>query len=345
MAKKARRLNSAGLFLCIGGAFLLLPDAPGRADTAAQAASPGLQVDVSAERLTRLPGEVVKALGDRLVVEAAFSLTSAHGGFGGLSGIWIAPDGGHMIAVSDIGQRWQARLHHDDDGRLIDLDGWSVADLPRLPEEDGGSRWIDSEALTGDGQGGLIVAYEGRHRLRRWQLDSLGATPERMMLPSGLGGPSNSGIEALSTLAGGRLFAVAERVGAWGGEGLMGWVIDGETADDLVYIQGQNLAPTGADRLGNMVYVVERGFSLLGGFRTRIVSLSADAIQPGARLESRELAAAFRWGDFGENFEAIAARRGADGRILLYLLSDDNFSFLQDTLLVQLSLSTRDAID
>jgi hypothetical protein len=48
--------------------------------------------------------------------------------------------------------------------------------------------------------------------------------------------------------------------------------------------------------------------------------------------------AIFRWGDFGQNFEAIAARRAPDGRLLLYLLSDDNFSMLQQTLLLQLSL-------
>ncbi|MGI9416734.1 MAG: hypothetical protein ACR2RA_02725 [Geminicoccaceae bacterium] len=45
-------------------------------------------------------------------------------------------------------------------------------------------------------------------------------------------------------------------------------------------------------------------------------------------------------GDIGENFEGIAARCALGGRILLYLLADDNFSFFRETLLVQLSLAT-----
>jgi hypothetical protein len=87
--------------------------------------------------------------------------------------------------------------------------------------------------------------------------------------------------------------------------------------------------------LDDRVYVVERSFSMLGGFRNRIVSLLVDDVRAGAKLEGEELAA-FKWGSLGENFEAIAARRGPDGRIRLYLLSDDNFSFLQETLFVQL---------
>ncbi len=223
---------------------------------------------------------MLDALGDRITVEAVFALESEHQAFGGLSGLWLNPDGTRMIAVSDIGQRWQARLLHDDDGRLTGLDNWSVANLTMSPEDGDGSRWIDSEALSGDGRGGLVVAYEGQHRLRRWSFGDLNAIPESVLLPDGLGGPSNSGIEALSTLEDGRLFAVAERVGAWGGEGLMGWVIDREAAKDLIYIPGPDLAPTGAGRLEDTVYIVERSFSLLDGFRTRLVALPSDAIRP-----------------------------------------------------------------
>jgi hypothetical protein len=42
-----------------------------------------------------------------------------------------------------------------------------------------------------------------------------------------------------------------------------------------------------------------------------------------------------------DNFEGIAARRGSDGGVLLYLVSDDNFLGLQRTLLLQFSLVGR----
>ncbi|MEM7042866.1 MAG: esterase-like activity of phytase family protein [Pseudomonadota bacterium] len=293
---------------------------------------------VRAESRNQAPADVLDSLGDRLSVEAIFSLTSEHDSFGGLSGLWIAADGSELIAVSDIGQRWHARPRHDENGRLTGLEeGWTVADLTLGRGDGEGTRWIDSEAVTRHGEAGLVVAYEGEHRLRRWPLEDLAAPPVHLPLPEGLGGPSNSGMEALATLSDGRLFAIAEDVGAWGGDGLMGWVIDEATAADLVYRPGPGLVPTGADRLDETVYVVERQFSLLGGFKTRIASLPADAVRPGARLQGSELAL-FRWGRLGENFEGIAARRGADGRTYLYLIADDNFSFLQETLLVQLSL-------
>jgi hypothetical protein len=295
------------------------------------------RVVVDARPYERVPESVLIALGDRLRIEAAFTLESAHSSFGGLSGLWIDDAGVSAVMVSDVGQRWQATLLHDEDGRLTGLKDWSVADLKRRPDENWGSRWFDSESLSGDGLGHLIVGYEGNHRLRRWPIGDLDRIPEPVTLPEGLGAASNSGIEALSSLPGGRLLAIAERVGAWGGDGLMGWVIDGEHARDLVYVPAVGLAPTGAGRLDDKIYVVERGFSLLGGFQSRIVSLSVEAIRPGAKLEGEELAA-FRWGRLGENFEAIAARRGPDDRIRLYLLADDNFSFLQRTLLIQMVL-------
>ena len=296
-----------------------------------------MRVLVDAKPYGDVPDSVLNALGDRLSIEAVFTLQSSYASFGGFSGLWIDDTGGYAVMVSDVGQRWQAMLLHDGDGRLIGLKNWSVADLRRRPNENRGRRWFDSESLSGDGLGHLIVAYEGNHRLRRWPISDLDRVPEPVALPEGLGAAGNSGIEALSSLPGGRLLALAERVGTRRGDGQMGWVIDGGEARDLMYVPAPDFAPTGAGRLDNRIYVVERSFSLLDGFRNRIVSLVVEDIRPGATLEGEELAA-FRWGRLGENFEAIAAHRGPDGRIRLYLLADDNFSFLQQTLLVQMIL-------
>jgi hypothetical protein len=57
----------------------------------------------------------------------------------------------------------------------------------------------------------------------------------------------------------------------------------------------------------------------------------------GARVQGRELAR-LAWPALQENFEGIAVRPGADGRVLLYLISDDNFLPIQRTLLLQFSL-------
>lgn len=242
-----------------------------------------------------------------------------------------------MLAVSDRGQLWQAKLEHDDQGRLSSIDQWGLFDITRQSDDVERRRGFDAEALAGDEDQGLVIAYEGHHRLRRLPLDDLLAVPDRRPLPNGLGGPSNSGIESLASLGDGRQLAIAERVGAWGGVGLSAWLIDGDRIDDLVYVPTPGFAPTGADRLDDLLFIIERRFSLLGGFQSRIIELPTSDLHPGNHLQGRELAA-FRWGDLGENFEGITAKRAPDGRTLIYLLADDNFSFLQRTVLLQLSL-------
>ena len=83
--------------------------------------------------------------------------------------------------------------------------------------------------------------------------------------------------------------------------------------------------------------MVERQFDVLGGVRTRLARLAADDIRPGRLLKGEELA---RWGLplVVDNYEGIATRRGANGEILIYLLSDDNFNLLQRSLLVMFEL-------
>jgi hypothetical protein len=270
----------------------------------------------------------------RLRLEAGFVLSSSDLRFGGLSGLLISADGRELLAVSDRGLLWTATLRHDADGRLRGLGDWGVIDLATIgeaPRDAGG----DAEALAPDGARGLVIAYEGVHRLLRLDLDDLSAPPVALPLPSGLA-PSNRGIEALADLPEGNLLALAEGIRDAAGE-LAAWRIGPAGIARLAYVPVDGFVPTGADRLDDRIYVVERRFSLLGGFASRVVVLPVDAVQPGARLRGAELA---RLGPttISENFEGIAARRGPDGRTLLYLVSDDNFLALQQTLLLQFAL-------
>ncbi len=186
-----------------------------------------------------------------------------------------------------------------------------------------------------------MIAYEGRHRLRRLPLAALdgaaGALPD---LP-GLERPGNAGIEALALLPDGALLALAEGLHVASGD-LAAWHVTDAAALPLSYAASAGFVPTGADQLDGTVYVVERRFSLLGGFASRIVSFAAADVRPGARLVPQPLAV-LQPPLVGENFEAIAARRGPDGRVLLYLAADDNFTPLQRTLLLQLALPAREA--
>ena len=66
--------------------------------------------------------------------------------------------------------------------------------------------------------------------------------------------------------------------------------------------------------------------------------LSLAAIKPGALVDGPELLVA----DLNQqidNMEGLSVHRAADGALVLTLISDDNFSPLQGTLLLQFTLS------
>lgn len=287
-------------------------------------------IDLQADRPERV------AVG-RLRYEAGFVLTSSDDRFGGLSGLWIAPDGERLVAVSDSACFWSATPQHASDGRLTGLADWSVNEARTGLGDPERRDDHDAEALAGDGDGGLVVAFEGWHRLRRFALDDLNAPPIPRATPAQLLEPHNSGIEALARLPDGALLALAEGVETPNGD-LAGWRIEGERIADLSYRPVAGFVPTGADRLDDALYVVERRLSLFdGGFATRLVTLPTAAVQPEAQLDGQELARLGR-PMISDNFEGIAVRRGPDGRVLIYLISDDNFTALQRTLLLQFSL-------
>jgi hypothetical protein len=200
---------------------------------------------------------------------------------------------------------------------------------------------IDAEALADDGTGGLIVAVEGGPPLRRITLDdpaSAELLPAAAQLSEAGADVGNAGIEALASLPGNALLALSEGMFAAPGQ-LAAWRIENDQVTPLRYLVSDGFVPTGADRLDDTIYVVERRFSLAdGGFASRIVALDVEQLRRDGPLRPEPLAT-LAWPTVSDNFEGIAARRAADGRTLLYLLSDDNFLPLQRTLLLQFSLA------
>ena len=263
-------------------------------------------------------------------------LTSMDPDFGGLSALGISSDGDRLIALSDRGFRFSARILYDDRGRLI---GLTDADLGPIGGIDGAplieKEFADAESMAPGVEGEIIVAFERRHRLWRYVPGS--PLPEPLPPPDELAGaPSNGGIEALTMLNDGRLFALTEKYSS--GESVVGWISDVGGWSVLTLATDGGFDPTGAATLpGGDIVVVMRSFSLTGSSAAKLIRIPASQIRPGASLRGQTIAEIGPPLNF-DNFEGVEARRGARGESLITILSDDNFNPLKRTLLMMFEL-------
>lgn len=264
-------------------------------------------------------------------------LVSSDGRFGGFSGLGVSQDGRRMISISDRGTSLSINISFDQNGKLIDADGF---DLGTLSDLDGsalrGKRWTDAEAMSPGVEGEIIIAFERDHRL--WRYDPGTTTPRVLHPPEELSAmPENEGIEALTLLNDGRLLAISE--GSPRENFTVGWVSRAGGWDVLTYRLGDGFRATGAATLPNGdVLVLERYYTPRQGVRIRIKRVDHTTIRPGEEIVGRlvaELAPPLNV----DNFEGIDVISGPDGKPVIFLISDDNFNNDQRTLLMAFRLN------
>lgn len=269
-----------------------------------------------------------------LVYRGGLELVSEATDFGGFSGLLVSPDGEALNAVSDLGYLLSAEVRYDEAGRLRGLGEAAYALLPGLADRQA-KTGRDAEAISADPEGGFLVAFEHEHRL--WRYGDATGDPVPVVAPAEITQAlANSGMEAMTRLADGRLLVISE--GLHRGDGVAAWVrgAEGGPWQGLTYATAQGYQPTGAATLPNGdVLVVERRFPLIS---VRVRRVAAADIVPGATVEAEELAR-IEGSLAVDNFEAIDTRRGARGETLVYLMSDDNLNPLQKTYLLMFELA------
>jgi hypothetical protein len=288
------------------------------------------------------PREPARTRFGALEFRGGLVLESPHRDFGGVSGIRVAADGQHFLSVTDKGNWLRGRIVYRGKTPIAVTD----AEMAPILGPDGkplkARRWYDSEALAVD-DGVAYIGIERVNQVVRFDIakDGLRARGRPIAVPPGMKLlPHNQSIECLEVAKGGgpagSLVSISERGLDPRGD-LTGFLIGGlggvfslKRTDDF---DVSDCAATPDGRL----LVLERRFSWARGLAVRIRSVPLNAIKPGALVDGRELIFA----DMGyqiDNMEGLSVHRDNSGALVLTLVSDDNFSPLQRTLLLQFTL-------
>jgi hypothetical protein len=270
-------------------------------------------------------------------------LTSAYRGFGGLSAIRLDAKGERFISLSDHGAWFTGRIVYSgrDMTGLADVEAAPILGPDGRPLAERG--WYDTESIALDGS----VVYVGIERVNQVvRFDfAKGFTRSRgevVPLPQAARRlPNNKGLEALVVVPKGQplagtLIAMSER-GLDANGNLIAFLVGGPTPGQFSIRRTENFDISDAVLLSGDLLILERKFSWLAGVHIRIRRLPLKSIAPGALADGPTIFQA----DLGQeidNMEGIDAHVSPEGDTVLTMISDDNFSMIQRTLLLQFIL-------
>lgn len=336
-------------------------------DGASDAQGDTLEVTVRPVTLGRLG--VRRERAGLLSYAGGFELESPDPRFGGLSGLDVLDDG-DLLSVTDQGDLVWIDLA--DDGlapRSVRLVGMQDENGQALRGKADG----DAEGLAWN-EGVALVSFERNHRVLAFDLGTCGADARgAAIIRDGLGGAlsdsfaqagldvtPNAGPEPLAVTSDWYLLVGTETLA--GGRGpLSVRPIEAPPAFDMSVEDGAP-AFVGMDILEDSdrlrVFTLHRGFDSLtgnaivvsetvleryldqGGLPARIISEIDERSHYRYRVvSSRRLAELGAAINNIDNFEGVAVRERPDGGVRIYLISDDNFSDRQRTLLMAFDLA------
>jgi hypothetical protein len=277
----------------------------------------------------------VTAVG-RLAYRGGIELRSRNPMFVGLSGLEVL-EGGRVVAISDEADWIEAQLTFDDRDHLT---GFTDVRGAFMRDERGRTlstkAEADSEGLAQLADGRFAVSFERSQVIRIYDLNRDGPFGVAEMGPR-LDGvrrlPTNQGLEALASMDNALL------VGAEGGDEPTTslWLAPLDARPPVparfAYPLTAGFSLTGLDRMPNGDFVaLERFFAPVIGPRARITRFAPPSGE-GGTVEP-EVLALLEPPFPVDNFEGISAVRTRDGATRIYIVSDNNKSAQQRTLLL-----------
>lgn len=238
--------------------------------------------------------------------------------------------GDNFISVTDAGDLVRGQLVLNARGRLTGVSGLQYRRLtlltgaPIVEKVDG-----DAEGLAVNVAGEVIVSFERDHRIWNYgPVNALSGVPTVLTRPD-FPFTNNDGMEGISVAPNG-LRVSGESGGVWDCAPTACTVVNAPPATPLTDAE---FRVTGMDRdpSGQGWFVVQRSFSQPADVRAHIRHMTPDGALGPVLVE-------LKFPGTTDNFEGIAAV-AHDGGTRLYILSDDNASKKQRTLLLAFDIT------
>jgi hypothetical protein len=280
----------------------------------------------------------------QLEFRGGLELTADTPAFGGVSAIRVAANGADFIAVTDHGVWLRGHIVYAG-GRPAGIADAEMAPLLGTDGKPLAARGrVDAESLAVDG-GVLYVGLEKAEQVLKFDYgrDGLAARGTPVPVPAGFRtlNPGKS-LECLvavpaGTAQAGAMIAVSEQS------------LDDNGNLRSFLFRGADAIPFSVKRSGDFdvsdcevvapdaLLILERRFTVTQGIAIRIRRLQISQLAAGGTVAGPVLMEA----DLGyqiDNMEGLAMHRNAQGETILTLVSDDNFSPVQRTLLLQFAL-------
>ena len=305
-------------------------------------------IEVSAKPIPLNRSDPAATAVGKLRYLGGLELRSGDRRFGGISGLMWEPDCKRLLAVTDSGA-WIVLEPQEQGERLTGIAAaWIAPLLDGAGNAPKSKVDADAESLNRRGNE-IFVWFEQDHRAQRYRgvtacrPDSLATPAHAVSIPASIRAwPANGGAEA-SAFAGQDAILLSEtQAGPNGGRAAVRWNPETGNSSVFTYAAPANFSPTelaarNPQAANSPMLVLNRRASLLGGGLSAIVSeadlaggTTGEIVRPReiARLQSPIAV---------DNMEGMAVRAEGDHRYI-YLVSDNNFSRMQRSLLLKFEL-------
>ena len=312
---------------------------------ASAASATAAPAEVQSSRIPLYPDHPAERRAGALIFRGGLELKSSDKTFGGWSDLAVSEDGSEILSISDEAHWLRARLTYDAKG---DLAGLGEADISPMLDMEGRpmqGKEGDAEGLTleqpNNVHGPVAVSFERNVRVWRYDLSNgFDARPTNVPIGDWVKPlHDNEQLEAITLWKPDTLIAFAETkvnpgddiLGALeaypGGNGPATRMLSVVPHDPFAITSAAN-APDGG------LFLLERRFTLAGGVGMEVRHIAPSDVHEGGRLVGEVLANLSFLDANIDNMEGLAVRRGPSGETFLYIISDDNYSARQRTLLL-----------